>query len=257
MRRLYYFIINQMIIQYFHHLLGNAIKKYAHLAMERTLDIGCGDKPYQVLFPKVTELIGTNSAEYYNELDQIPSETDVVCDDGTKLPFQNDEFDTVLNFQVLPVFQDMDAFFQEVNRVLKDDGVFFLSTDFLYPIWNAPNNFWRTTSYGLKLLADRNLFEVLAIEPLGGYYAMKGRLLVRFLRTKMACQMGKVKSSKGFTKLFHIFWLLVVILRTLTAPLWVNICLLAYSILDKVEFDDDFTTGYLIILRKKKDIAKR
>ncbi|MDP8232987.1 MAG: class I SAM-dependent methyltransferase [Candidatus Zophobacter franzmannii] len=120
MRKLYYFILDKLIFQYFHWLLGKRIRKFSELATGKTLDIGCGDKPYKHLFGDVTELIGTNSSDYYNELDRLPSETDVVCDDGTQLPFGDSEFDTVLNFQVLPVFKDMDAFFLEIRRVLKD-----------------------------------------------------------------------------------------------------------------------------------------
>ncbi|MDP8232988.1 MAG: hypothetical protein P9L91_10035 [Candidatus Zophobacter franzmannii] len=121
----------------------------------------------------------------------------------------------------------------------------------MYPIWNAPDNYWRTTSYGLELLAERNGFEVISIEPLGGYYAMQARLLVRFLRTKMASQIGNVRNARGFHKLFHLFWLLVITIRTILAPIYVNIALFFYSVMDKLELDDEFTTGYLIVARKK------
>jgi SAM-dependent methyltransferase len=240
-----------LIFPYFHWLLGRELKSNQQYAKGKALDIGCGDKPYQQIFKGIDQLIGTNSADYYNELDVLPSETDVICNDGVSLPFLDEEFDTVLNFQVLPVFKDMDAFFEEVYRVLKPNGILMLSTDFLYPIWNAPDNYWRTTTYGLSLLAENNGFEVIRVAPLGGYYSMQGRLLIRFLRTKMAERIKLVRISKGFSKLCHLFWLCIVILRTILAPVWVNAMLSIYTLLDRIEFDEEFTTAYLLIAQKK------
>ncbi len=251
MRKLYYSFVDRWIFQTFHHLLGSAIKKNQYLVNGKVLDIGCGKKPYQKLFKNVDTMIGTNSEDYYSNLDKLPSDTDVICNDGTKLPFENESFDSVLNFQVLPVFKDMHEFFKEINRVLKPKGYLFLSSDFLYPIWNAPDNYWRTTEYGLKLLAEQNGFTSIKAVPLGGYYAMQARLKKRFIRTKMAWVISKTRQSKGFVKIGYLLLSLVILLRALLAPIWLNVLIYILLSLDKLEYDSDFTTGYLLIAQKK------
>ena len=45
----------------------------------------------------------------------------------------------------------------EVFRVLKSGGLFFLSTHGNWPVQGAPNDYWRWTEYGLrKLLTDHS-----------------------------------------------------------------------------------------------------
>ncbi len=251
MRKLYYKFVDKWIIPVFNILLTAKLRKLNKYVKGNVLDIGCGEKPYAKLFNMADKIIGTNSSDYYNDLDLIPSETDVICNDGANLPFENGEFDTVLNFQVLPVFEDMNAFFSEIQRVLKPEGVLVLSSDFLYPIWNAPNNYWRTTEYGLDSLARDNGFDVITIEPLGGYYAMKARLQRRFLRTKMASSVNRFKKAKGFMKLALLMEVLLVTLRSFFAPIWLNLYITIMLFFDKIEYDSEFTTGYVLVARKK------
>ncbi len=229
------------------------LKKHSDFISGKTLDIGCGNRPYEYIFSKVEQYIGTNSELYY--LDSLSSigEENIAVDDGTNLPFEDNNFDSVLNFQVLPVFENPNDFFKEVSRVLKDNGTFLLTTDFLYPIWNAPHNYWRTTKFGLEKLAVDNGFEVIAIEAFGGYWVMQARLLERYFLNLLPQFLNRYKVEKNvFYKILKfiriMLWLVIVFL----SPIILNISFLIFHLLDKISLDEEFTTNYLILLRNKK-----
>jgi SAM-dependent methyltransferase len=59
----------------------------------------------------------------------------VIGDLTAKTPFGEEEFDAVLTFSVLEHLADIDAAFQEMNRILKPDGY---SYHFFGPVWSGP-----------------------------------------------------------------------------------------------------------------------
>lgn len=81
-----------------------------------------------------------------------------------ELPFVENEFDTVLCVSVLEHLEDPRKAIAEMHRVLKPGGKIIISVPFLFPIHDAPGDYWRFTKYGL-----RNLFsEGWNIEELRG-----------------------------------------------------------------------------------------
>lgn len=232
--------------------MKNKLKEYQSAIKGTVLDIGCGDKPYKKIFTNIESYQGTNSKSYYENSLYKPTAEDLIVEDGTELPFPDGNFDSVLNFQVLPVFEDPNKFYIEVNRVLKEEGQFLLTTDFLYPIWNAPNNYWRTTKYGLEKLAEKNGFEIIVLEPFGGYWVMQARVLERYFRSLLPKLINRAKSErpsalKSFKIILALFWSLFVIL----SPLIMNLAFLIFHLLDKILLDDEFTTNYLVLMKKK------
>jgi SAM-dependent methyltransferase len=228
------------------------LRKYQRKISGEILDVGCGNKPYKNIFENIDSYKGTNSNSYYENSFFNPSEEDYIVEDGTSLPFSSEVFDNVLNFQVLPVFEDPNDFFTEVKRVLKPKGYFLLTVDFLYPIWNAPNNFWRTTKYGLEKLAKKNDFDIIGLEAFGGYWVMQARLLERYLRSMLPQLISRASTERNillkllkYLRLF--FWLIIVIL----APLFVNLAFIVFHLLDKILMDEEFTTNYLVLMQKK------
>jgi len=128
------------------------IAKYQHLFSGKLLDVGAGDKPYKELFSKVNEYCGTNTRHHYEINDLIVDEahTDVWIDDASKLPFDDNSFDGVVCFQVLSLIQEPKQFFKEVARILKPEGYFMLTTDFLYPKWK--NDKLKSCCFGYRWL---------------------------------------------------------------------------------------------------------
>ena len=122
----------------------------------RTLDVGCGQKPYEHLF-NVTSYIGL-------EIDTADNRRDKKADfyyDGTEFPFNDGEFDSLVMNQVFEHVFTPDSFLCEVNRVLKADGILFMTVPFVWDEHEQPHDFARYSSFGLGSLLDRHGFEVI------------------------------------------------------------------------------------------------
>lgn len=102
------------------------------------LDVGSGGSCYNVYFPNRTTF----------DIDELRS-PDIVGDIH-KMPFQNEQFDVVLCTEVFEHLKNPFKAAQEIKRVLKNNGKLVLTTRFIFPIHDSPNDFFRYTKYGLK-----------------------------------------------------------------------------------------------------------
>ncbi len=114
------------------------IRKYA--SDKKTLDIGSNAAPYKKYFPNIVTL------------DIEPFEGVDVVADAHKLPFENGSFDVVLLTSVLGDCEDPYMVISEVERVLNIGGIAILNVPFLYPMNDAPFDFWRFTPFTLRKL---------------------------------------------------------------------------------------------------------
>jgi 2-polyprenyl-3-methyl-5-hydroxy-6-metoxy-1,4-benzoquinol methylase len=116
-------------------------KKSAFLAKQgsdgKTLDIGSGDKYYAKFFPNLTSV----------DIDPL-RKPDVVAS-VYQLPFKDGEFDNILCTEVLEHLAEPAAAILEMERVLKPGGKLILTTCFIFPIHDAPGDYFRYTKYGL------------------------------------------------------------------------------------------------------------
>lgn len=123
----------------------------------KTLDVGCGTKPYEKYFNS-TEYIGleieTTIHKNYNKAD--------VFYKGGKFPFQNEEFDSVVTNQVLEHVFEPDLFLSEINRVLKKGGNLLITVPFVWDEHEQPYDYARYSSFGLKYLLENKGFEIIA-----------------------------------------------------------------------------------------------
>ncbi|MEI6587334.1 MAG: methyltransferase domain-containing protein [Candidatus Moraniibacteriota bacterium] len=125
---------------------------------EKMLDLGCGVKPYRSLFPEVRAYVGF----------------DVSRDSGAdffgfnwELPFGESEFDALISTQVLEHTLKIHETIKEIKRVVKNDGLIFISVPLAFPEHEIPHDYYRFTQYGLRELFEG--FEVIKICPLSGY----------------------------------------------------------------------------------------
>ncbi len=132
--------------------LDKLISAYATNA--KTLEVGAwGGQEYGRFFPNK---IGVDIREGKG--------VDLVAD-VYQLPFKNDEFDTVLCVAILEHLEYPRKAISEMHRVLKSGGIILISVPFMFPIHDAPNDYWRFTKYGLKkLFVDGWHIEVLKAE---------------------------------------------------------------------------------------------
>lgn len=129
--------------------LDKLIEKYA--SHKKTLDIGSNKGPYRKFFPNMTCL----DIEYMEGVD--------VVGDAHNLPFSEGIFDIVLLTSVLGDCENPYKVASEVERILRPGGLVILNVPFLYPMNDAPHDYWRFTPFTLKKLFKN--FEEIEIVP--------------------------------------------------------------------------------------------
>jgi len=72
-------------------------------------------------------------------------------------------------------------FFQEVNRVLKPQGYFMMSSDYLYLSWSV-EDYMRHSRLHLVKLAMENGYTVYFIESFGGILTSIYSMVIRYMR---------------------------------------------------------------------------
>ncbi len=197
------------------------IKK--HATEKKTLDVGSRRGQYMEWYPNKI------SVDLFAENDP-----DVVGD-AHNLPFGDEEFAVVLCTEMLEHVHDPQKVVNEFYRVLKPEGKLILTTRFLYPIHEAPNDYWRFTRFNLERLFSKwNNVEVIdELDPV----------------TTMASLVQRFSWQTKFR--FNPFW--QVILRILV---W-TICRFKWivkkqygDVRKSVEIDSAFTSGYHVVAYK-------
>ena len=132
-------------------LIGSSIKNE-----HKWIDVGCGLRPYEVLFPKGcyigvdVEVSGAKNSmktpdHYY---------------DGLNLPFGTGSVDGVISTQVLEHVPNPRLLIKEMSRIVKPNGGIILSIPFVWQEHEIPFDFSRFTSFGItELLIDAG-FEI-------------------------------------------------------------------------------------------------
>ena len=136
--------------------LAKHIGDLAEGILGKTLDVGCGKKPYEKLF-RSTQYVGL---EYDSAENRLSKKADFFYD-GNSFPFPENSFDSVVCNQVLEHVFMPDQFLLEVNRILQDGGALLITVPFLWDEHEQPFDFARYTSFGLKSLLERNGFNVI------------------------------------------------------------------------------------------------
>lgn len=155
----------------------NSIQENLNYFSGHLLDIGCGKMPYK-------EYILKNSkVRYYIGLDienALVYDKNVKPDikwNGSKIPSEDNKFDTVLATEVLEHCPQPEIIFKEAYRVLKNKGVFFITVPFIFPLHESPHDEYRYTPYAIERLAKEAGFKKLNTYPLGGINASLAQVL--------------------------------------------------------------------------------
>jgi SAM-dependent methyltransferase len=145
------------------------------------LDIGCGRMPYRTLIlPKVKKYIGLDHPETA-KMYQGAFKPDIYAD-ATKIPLSSNSIDTILMFMVLEHLPDPRLALAETRRLLKPGkGKLILSTVQMYPIHDAPYDYFRYTRYGLKVLLEEAGFTIKKMLSQGSFWSFWGLSLNVYL----------------------------------------------------------------------------
>jgi SAM-dependent methyltransferase len=122
----------------------------------KTLDVGCGSKPYERL---------CNPSEYVGmELDTAENRKKKLADcfyDGHRFPFEANTFDSAIATQVFEHIFEPTEFLGEIYRILKPGGMLLMTTPFIWDEHEQPMDFARYSSFGVRSLVIGAGFEIL------------------------------------------------------------------------------------------------
>jgi len=123
--------------------------------------------------------IGGGRTEKYNKksiiVDIDPTLNPDIVASGYNLPFKDNAFDTVVSTEVLEHLEKPQIFVNEIYRVLKHDGAFFLTTRFIYEI-HGEIDYFRYTKLSLKTLFNR--FRIVNVKEQGSVLSVLSYFIV-------------------------------------------------------------------------------
>ena len=136
-----------------------------HATTEKVLDIGAGASSYASYFPNRVMV------------DIDPERNPDVVADAAELPFPDASFSFILSTDMLEHVLEPAKVLAEMRRVLAPGGTLVLVTRFVYPLHDAPHDYWRYTRPSLeRLFAD---FADVTIQAEGGAFTTLAILLER------------------------------------------------------------------------------
>ncbi len=133
----------------------------SHSTPEKALDLGCGTARYKNYFPNSISLDISKRKGVH------------IVADAHALPFSESSFSIVLSTEMLEHVKNPQKVIHEIQRVLRPGGKVLLTTRFVFPIHDAPGDFFRFTKYGLaylfrdwkdvSIVPDTRPFETIAV----------------------------------------------------------------------------------------------
>ncbi|WP_195912062.1 class I SAM-dependent methyltransferase [Candidatus Contendibacter odensensis] len=142
----------------------------------RMLDAGCGNQRYKEMF-KFDDYVGLEVNDRFRP--------DVVGD-LRYMPFKNEEFDSILNNQVLEHIDDTHKVFSEFYRLLKPGGYLCITVPFISRIHEVPHDYWRISEYGIRYLFEKHGFKEIEITNMGGFLTTQAYLWQFWLWERLA-----------------------------------------------------------------------
>lgn len=120
------------------------------------LDVGCGEKPFLSFFSENTEYIGIDVSQ--------ESLADIVLDlNVEKIPYPDSYFDLIIMSEVMEHVFNIENLINEAIRVLKKDGILYITTPFALYEHGKPYDFYRFTESFYRRRFGK-LFNILTVK---------------------------------------------------------------------------------------------
>ena len=135
--------------------------------------------------------VGAKNKNYFKNISNIKRITldinannkpDIVSDICDLRNISDNSFDYVVMLEVLEHVHNPQLAIIEVYRVLKKDGILLMTTPFLFPIHDAPYDFFRYTKYGLTLLCKN--FNYISVKNFDYFFVSIWTLFSRLTMVK-------------------------------------------------------------------------
>jgi len=156
------------------HLIERSIALLAPEIEGDMLDVGCGQQPYLSYFEHVA---GKRACDF----DASRGNVDFACS-ADRIPLEDGSLDSILCTEVLEHVPDPLAVWKEFHRLLRPDGKVLLTTPMYWPAHELPYDFYRYPEHGLRYLVSQSGFELLALVPRGGPWALWGQVTLHVMQ---------------------------------------------------------------------------
>ena len=206
----------ELIADFYHRNLSQHAKG-------KLLDLGCGKVPLYAAYKQfISNNICVDWANTFHKNEYLDYELDLT----KKLPFNDDEFDTIILSDVLEHIPVPELLWEEMTRMLTINGKIIMNVPFYYWLHEQPHDYYRYTEFALRRFADNAGLKLIQLEPIGGapeimtdifaknivrlpklgrsFALFSQWLTLRFIRTKL----GK-KISAATSKNFPLGYFLV------------------------------------------------
>ena len=153
--------------------------------------------------------------------------------DGTRLPFADAEFDSVVSFETFEHIFNLEHVLAEIRRVTRPAGYLLVSVPFAWDEHEAPYDFARYTSFGIKHILEVNGYQPVITVKTQTYILALSQLAIAYLMQHVA---PKQKA------LFAVFQGLVIFPMTL----------FAYGLNAIMPKSDQYYCSNVVLARKKQ-----
>jgi len=113
------------------------------------------------------------------DIDQV-CEPDIVAD-AQNIPLPDQSFDSIISTQGLEHMPNPSKAILEFYRLLRNNGCCLITVPFFNELHEEPHDYWRFTKYSLEMMFKEAGFNIISIEPRGGFFAVIAQLFTRYL----------------------------------------------------------------------------
>lgn len=202
------------------------------------VDVGAGEAMLRERMPAGVRYLALDRGIGHGGWDY--SALDAVAD-AQQLPVANESADLVICKQVLEHLPEPVAALREIARILTPGGRLLLSTNQQWPQHQAPHDYFRFTSFGLRYCCQQAGLTVERLDPMGGVFTT-----ALFHATQMAGPHLYARTPRAHriatVVLKPVGWL-----ARLLTPL--------ATLLDRLDRSKDNTLGYYLSARRREGSA--
>jgi len=202
--------------------------KHVSLYKGMLYDLGCGEMPYRDWLLQYADTY--TGVDWNNTLHELKA--DILANLNQPLPIENEIADTVVSFSVMEHLSEPQNMLNEAYRILKPGGAMIMQVPFMWWVHEAPFDFYRYTSHGLKYMFEKAGFSDVSVYPQTGFWVM-----------------WTLKFNYQSTRLIRGPWLARNVIRLFLRAVWaINQRIAPW--LDLHWQSEEETAGYFVVAQK-------
>jgi len=164
--------------------------------------------------------------------------------DGCNMQFNDNQFDLILNIQVLEHVLEPIKMVNEISRVLKPAGYAIFLIPQTGVIHHTPEHYYNFTRFWITKVMERARLEIIELKPLGGVWSTIASRMVYFFPQSIQYKGLSTKECKR-NFLFYLLYPLMALYATISIPL----CLL----LSCGDLTEEPNNHFVLVRKKIKD----